>query len=200
MVWLEHFLKGRPKFMKRFFDIFLSATWLLMLILPMLAISFFVKVSSSGPILFWSDRIGRNNYLFKMPKFRTMRVDTPQLATHLLDDSYGYVTPLGSFLRKTSLDELPQLWSILIGDMSFVGPRPALFNQDDLIILRNQYGIQELLPGLTGWAQINGRDNLSIQDKVQYEVEYLRRKSFYFDLKILFLTFRRVFDCAGISH
>ena len=186
--------------MKRFFDICLSATWLLLLIVPMLGISFLVKFSSSGPILHWSNRVGRKNYLFKMPKFRTMRVGAPQLATHLLGDSNKYVTPLGSFLRKTSLDELPQLWSILIGDMSFVGPRPALFNQDDLIILRNQHGIQELLPGLTGWAQINGRDNLSIQDKVQYDFEYLHRKTFYFDLKILFLTFRGVFDCVGISH
>ena len=159
-----------------------------------------VKLTSKGPALYWSDRVGRHNIIFAMPKFRTMQVGTPAVATHLLFDSSQYLTPVGSFLRKSSLDELPQLWSIMIGDMSFVGPRPALFNQDDLITLRTQYGVDKLVPGLTGWAQVNGRDELSIPIKVQYEVEYLIKRSFWFDMKILGLTFLKVVRRAGVSH
>ena len=163
-------------------------------------IALLVKLTSKGPALFWSNRIGRCNNIFNMPKFRTMQIGTPFVATHLLSDSVQFLTPVGSFLRKSSLDELPQLWSILVGDMSFVGPRPALFNQDDLITLRTQYGIDKLVPGLTGWAQVNGRDELSIPIKVQYEVEYLQKRSFWFDLKILGLTFLKVVQQAGVSH
>ena len=159
-----------------------------------------VKKTSRGPILHWSNRVGRSNTNFKMPKFRTMKVGTPAVATHLLSDSGKYLTPVGSFLRKSSLDELPQLWSIFVGDMSFVGPRPALFNQHDLIALRTQYGIDKLAPGLTGWAQVNGRDELSIPIKVQYDLEYLQRQSFWFDMKILGLTFVKVVRRSGISH
>ena len=163
-------------------------------------VALLVKATSTGSILYWSDRVGRRNMIFRMPKFRTMQVGTPAVATHLLSDSGQYLTPVGSFLRKSSLDELPQLWSIFVGDMSFVGPRPALFNQDDLIALRTQYGVDELVPGLTGWAQVNGRDELSIPVKVQYEVEYLNKQSFWFDLKILGLTFLKVVRRAGVSH
>ena len=159
--------------MKRLFDLILALFITVFLVLPILVVAIVVRLTSSGPALYWSDRIGRGNIIFKMPKFRTMQVGTPAVATHLLSDSGQYLTPVGSFLRKSSLDELPQLWSILIGDMSFVGPRPALFNQDDLISLRTQYGVDKLVPGLTGWAQVNGRDELSIPVKVQYEVEYL---------------------------
>lgn len=159
-----------------------------------------IKFSSKGPILYWSDRVGRLNHIFKMPKFRTMHVGTPAIATHLLKDSTQYLTPVGSFLRKSSLDELPQLFSILAGDMSFVGPRPALFNQDDLIALRTQFGVDKLTPGLTGWAQVNGRDELSIPKKVQFDVEYLQKQSFWFDMKILGLTFLRVIHRSGVSH
>ena len=163
-------------------------------------VSLLVKLTSKGPILYWSDRVGRCNTIFKMPKFRTMELGTPAVATHLLSNSVQYLTPVGSFLRKSSLDELPQLWSILVGDMSFVGPRPALFNQDDLIALRTQYGVDKLVPGLTGWAQVNGRDELSIPIKVQYEVEYLKKQSFWFDMKILGLTFLKVARRTGVSH
>jgi len=163
-------------------------------------VALLVKFTSTGPTLYWSNRVGVRNTIFKMPKFRTMQVGTPTVATHLLSDSGQYLTPVGSFLRKSSLDELPQLWSILVGDMSFVGPRPALFNQDDLIALRTQYGVDKLVPGLTGWAQVNGRDELSIPVKVQYEVEYLQKQSFWFDLKILGLTFLKVVRRAGVSH
>ena len=163
-------------------------------------VALLVKLSSKGRALYWSDRVGRRNSIFRMPKFRTMQVGTPIVATHLLSDSGQYLTPVGSFLRKSSLDELPQLWSILVGDMSFVGPRPALFNQDDLITLRTQYGVDKLVPGLTGWAQVNGRDELSIPIKVQYEVEYLQNQSFWFDMKILGLTFLKVVRRAGVSH
>lgn len=163
-------------------------------------IALLIKLTSEGPVFYWSNRVGKCNSIFRMPKFRTMRVGTPAVATHLLSDSDQYLTPVGSFLRQSSLDELPQLWSILIGDMSFVGPRPALFNQDDLIALRTQYGVDELVPGLTGWAQVNGRDELSIPVKVQYEVEYLNKQSFWFDLKILGLTFLKVVRRAGVSH
>ena len=163
-------------------------------------VTLLVKLTSKGPALSWSDRVGARNVIFKMPKFRTMKVGTPAVATHLLSDSGQYLTPVGSFLRKSSLDELPQLWSIFAGDMSFVGPRPALFNQDDLIALRTQYGVDKLVPGLTGWAQVNGRDELSIPIKVQYEVEYLQKRSFWFDMKILGLTFLKVVRRAGVSH
>jgi len=186
--------------MKRVFDIATSFVLLICFSLPTIFVVLLVKFTSKGPPLYWSNRVGKFNTLFKMPKFRTMQVGTPALATHLLSDSGQYLTPVGSFLRKSSLDELPQLWSILVGDMSFVGPRPALFNQDDLIALRTHYGVDRLLPGLTGWAQVNGRDELSIPDKVQYDVEYLQKQSFWFDLKILGLTFLKVVRRAGVSH
>ena len=168
--------------------------------MPILLIAIIIKFTSVGPALFLSDRVGKRNIIFRMPKFRTMQVGTPTIATHLLPDSGQYLTPVGSFLRKSSLDELPQLWSILVGHMSFVGPRPALFNQDDLIALRTQYGIDKLVPGLTGWAQVNGRDELSIPVKVQYDVEYLQKQSFWFDMRILGLTFLKVLGRSGISH
>ena len=186
--------------MKRLFDLLLALLIAIVFALPILVVVIIVRLTSSGPALYWSNRVGRGNMIFKMPKFRTMQVGTPAVATHLLSDSGQYLTPVGSFLRKSSLDELPQLWSILVGDMSFVGPRPALFNQDDLIALRTQYGVDELVPGLTGWAQVNGRDELSIPDKVQYEVEYLQKQSFWFDIKILGLTFLKVVRRAGVSH
>lgn len=159
-----------------------------------------IKLTSKGPVLYWSQRVGKHNKLFKMPKLRSMRHDTPAVATHLLEDPAQYLTPIGSFLRKSSLDEVPQLWSILTGDMSFVGPRPALFNQYDLIALRKQHGVDNLLPGLTGWAQINGRDELSITDKVDFDAAYLRNRSFVLDLTILWKTFIKVWKRAGISH
>jgi len=186
--------------MKRLFDLVLAVFALILLILPILIVAIVVRLTSSGPALYWSSRVGRWNIFFRMPKFRTMQIGTPAVATHLLSNSGNYLTPVGSFLRKSSLDELPQLWSILVGDMSFVGPRPALFNQDDLIDLRTQYGIDKLVPGLTGWAQVNGRDELSIPIKVQYDLEYLQRQSFWFDMKILGLTFLKVVRRAGISH
>jgi len=184
----------------RFFNLALCIVLITFFSIPLFIISILIKFSSEGPILYWSNRVGKDNTRFKMPKFRTMKVGTPAVATHLLSDSSQYLTPVGSFLRKSSLDELPQLWSILIGDMSFVGPRPALFNQDDLIALRTQYGVDQLVPGLTGWAQVNGRDELSIPIKVQYEVEYLNKQSFWFDMKILGLTFLKVVRRAGVSH
>ena len=165
-----------------------------------LVIALLVRFTSNGPVLYWSDRIGKCNTIFKMPKFRTMQMGTPAVATHLLNNPDSFLTPIGSFLRKFSLDELPQLWSILIGDMSFVGPRPALFNQYDLMDLRNQHGIQKLIPGLTGWAQVNGRDELSCIEKIRYELEYLQKQSCWFDLKILALTVIRVVGRAGVSH
>jgi len=186
--------------MKRFFDLVMALFVVFVLVLPFLIVAIVVRLTSSGPVLYWSNRVGRFNAIFRMPKFRTMQVGTPAVATHLLSDSGQYLTPIGSFLRKSSLDELPQLWSILIGDMSFVGPRPALFNQDDLIELRTQYGVDQLAPGLTGWAQVNGRDELSIPVKVQFDVEYLQKQSFWFDLKILGLTFLKVVRRAGVSH
>jgi O-antigen biosynthesis protein WbqP len=186
--------------MKRFFDFILAFFLAIVLVLPILVIATLVGSTSSGPILYWSSRVGKHNKIFKMPKFRTMKVNTPAVATHLLFDSSQYLTPVGSILRKSSLDEVPQLWSILIGDMSFVGPRPALFNQNDLIGLRTQYGVDKLVPGLTGWAQVNGRDELSILEKAQYDVEYFQRQSFWFDIKILGLTFLKVIRRAGISH
>jgi O-antigen biosynthesis protein WbqP len=186
--------------MKRLFDLFFGLCALSILIVPIFFVAILVRLTSKGPALYWSDRVGKGNTIFKMPKFRSMRVGTPAVATHLLQDPKVYLTPIGSFLRKSSLDELPQLWSILIGDMSFVGPRPALFNQDDLVALRTEYGVHELVPGLTGWAQINGRDELPIPDKVKLDVEYLHKQSFIFDLKILWLTFVKVVRRDGVSH
>ena len=186
--------------MKRSFDFVLALFAAIALALPILVVAISVQLTSSGPALYWSNRVGRGNIIFRMPKFRTMRVDTPAVATHLLSDPARHLTPVGSFLRKSSLDELPQLWCIFVGEMSFVGPRPALFNQEDLITLRTQYGVDKLVPGLTGWAQVNGRDELSIPIKVQYEVEYLQKQSFWFDLKILGLTFLKVVRRAGVSH
>ena len=165
-----------------------------------LAVALAVVVNSPGPAIYWSDRVGQRNRIFKMPKFRTMRVDTPAVATHLLANPEKLLTPAGSFLRRSSLDELPQLWSILKGDMSFVGPRPALFNQYDLIALRTQHGVDALVPGLTGWAQVNGRDELSIPEKVQFDVQYLQNRSFWMDMKILYLTFVKVVRRAEVSH
>lgn len=186
--------------MKRILDFLLAIVLGCILLLPIVIITLFVRLTSEGPILYWSQRVGKSNKIFLMPKFRTMRMDTPAVATHLLDNPGQYLTPIGSFLRKTSLDELPQLWSIIKGDMSFVGPRPALFNQADLIALRTQSGVDHLLPGLTGWAQINGRDELPIAKKVILDVEYLHKKSFMFDLKILFLTFVKVLRKEGVQH
>jgi len=183
--------------MKRIFDLVLAILACVMLIIPILLVAVFVQTTSKGPVLYWSDRIGQKNKIFKMPKFRSMRVDTPAVATHLLSDPDTYLSPIGGFLRRTSLDELPQLWSILKGDMSFVGPRPALFNQDDLIALRTEYGVDKLVPGLTGWAQINGRDELPIPDKVALDVEYMQRYSFGFDLYILWMTFLKVIKRDG---
>lgn len=186
--------------MKRIFDIVLVLFAGMILIVPFVIVAFMVRLTSKGPILYWSDRVGINNIIFKMPKFRTMLIGTPAVATHLLSNPASYLTPVGSFLRKTSLDELPQLWSIFVGDMSFVGPRPALFNQNDLIALRTQYGVEKILPGLTGWAQINGRDELPIPDKVQLDVEYLQKQSFGFDVRIIWLTFLKVLMRDGVSH
>jgi O-antigen biosynthesis protein WbqP len=186
--------------MKRLMDLFLALLAALIFALPFLLVAIMVKLTSAGSILYWSDRVGRDNKIFKMPKFRTMRVDTPAVATHLLPDPAKFLTPIGSFLRKSSLDELPQLWSILKGDMSFVGPRPALFNQDDLIELRTQCGVDKLVPGLTGWAQINGRDELPIPEKVKLDVEYLQNQSLIFDMKILALTFFKVLGRDGVQH
>lgn len=186
--------------LKRAFDLALGIVAGVFLLLPLLWVALMVRLTSRGPVLYWSDRVGRNNLIFKMPKFRSMRTDAPAVATHLLSNPHSYLTPIGGFLRKSSLDELPQLWSILLGDMSFVGPRPALFNQHDLIALREQHGVHELLPGLTGWAQVNGRDELPIPDKVKLDVEYLQRQSFGFDLRILWLTFVRVLRRDGVSH
>jgi len=185
---------------KRLFDFVASFFALAIFFQLILVVALLIKLTSKGPVLYWSNRVGRHNILFRMPKFRTMQVGTPAVATHLLTDSGQYLTPVGTFLRKSSLDELPQLWSILVGDMSFVGPRPALFNQEDLIALRTQYGVDALMPGLTGWAQVNGRDELSIPLKVQYEVEYLHKRSFWFDMKILGLTFLKVVRRTGVSH
>jgi O-antigen biosynthesis protein WbqP len=186
--------------MKRSFDFALSLCSVLILLLPILFVALMVRLTSSGPALFWSDRVGRGSRIFRMPKFRSMRMGTPAVATHLLQDPSEYLTPIGSFLRKSSLDELPQLWSVLVGDMSFVGPRPALFNQDDLIALRTQTGVDKLRPGITGWAQVNGRDELGVQEKVRFDVEYAQRMSFGMDIKILWLTVWRVVAQKGVSH
>lgn len=186
--------------MKRLFDLVTAVAVSIVLVVPILAVALAVRMTSPGPALYWSDRVGRNNSIFKMPKFRSMRVDTPVVATHLLSTPDQWLTPIGPFLRKTSLDELPQLWSIIKGDMSFVGPRPALFNQHDLIALRTQYGVHELVPGLTGWAQINGRDALPIHQKVTLDVEYKKHLSFWLDIRILWLTFINVIVGDGVSH
>lgn len=170
------------------------------LLVPVLVVAVLVRLTSQGPALYWSDRVGRNNTIFKMPKFRSMQIGTPAVATHLLADPKAYLTPIGSFLRKSSLDELPQLWSILKGDMSFVGPRPALFNQHDLIELRTKAGVHDLVPGLTGWAQINGRDELPIPQKVALDVEYLHRQSFFMDIKIILLTALKVLKRDNVTH
>jgi len=186
--------------MKRIFDLVLALLATCILLIPILLVAFFVKMTSRGPAVYWSDRVGMHNKIFKMPKFRTMQVDTPAVATHLLTNPQQFLTPIGSFLRKSSLDELPQLWSILKGDMSFVGPRPALFNQDDLVALRTRFGVDTIKPGLTGWAQINGRDELPIPEKVALDAEYLKRQSFWFDIKILILTFQKVLKKDGVTH
>lgn len=186
--------------MKRAIDVALAGVLLILLLVPLAVIALAVRLTSPGPALYWSNRVGRNNRIFAMPKFRTMKAGTPPVATHLLSDPDRFITPIGKFLRRTSLDELPQLWSILRGDMSFVGPRPALFNQDDLVELRTRYGVHELCPGLTGWAQINGRDELSIPDKVQLDVEYMRKQSIPLDLRILCLTVARAARGDRVSH
>ncbi|MES2413950.1 MAG: sugar transferase [Pseudomonadota bacterium] len=186
--------------MKRLFDLTFAIALLVALAIPTALVALMVRLTSPGPALYWSDRVGRNNRIFRMPKFRSMRTGTPEVATHLLTDPGSHLTPIGPFLRKSSLDELPQLWSILTGDMSFVGPRPALFNQEDLIALRTEYGVDKLVPGLTGWAQINGRDELPIPEKVALDVEYLRRYSIWFDLQIMWKTAAHVLGRRGVSH
>ncbi len=197
--------------MKRSFDLLLGVIVFVLLATPMLLIAIAIRLTSKGTALYWSDRVSMSNeqlsmikdeerQIFKMPKFRTMRTDTPAVATHLLDNPDTYLSPIGGFLRRSSLDELPQLFSVLKGDMSFVGPRPALYNQDDLIALRNEKGVDTLLPGITGWAQVNGRDVLSIPDKVALDVEYMERRSFWFDIKILWMTFLKVVKRDGVSH
>jgi len=186
--------------MKRAFDLFAGVLLLLSLVIIMLFIAIAIRRTSKGSTLYWSDRVGKNNKIFKMPKFRSMLTDTPAVATHLLDNPDAYLSPIGGFLRSTSLDELPQLFSVLRGDMSFVGPRPALYNQDDLIAFRTEKGVDKLLPGITGWAQVNGRDELSIPDKVALDAEYLNRQSFWFDMKILWMTFLKVMKRDGVSH
>ena len=186
--------------MKRLFDLILVTILIMILLVPMLFIMLAIRLTSKGPVLYWSDRVGFANIIYKMPKFRSMRIDTPEVATHLMSNPEEFLSPIGRFLRRTSLDEIPQLFSILKGDMSFVGPRPALFNQDDLIALRLENGLDKLIPGLTGWAQVNGRDELSIPEKVALEVEYMQKKSFRFDLKILWMTFLKVINNQGVSH
>ena len=186
--------------MKRGFDFVLATVAAILLAVPLLIVTLSVRLTSKGPVLYWSERVGRDNKIFKMPKFRSMRVGTPAVATHLLTNPKAHLTPIGSFLRKSSLDELPQLWSILVGDMSFVGPRPALFNQQDLIEMRTQKGVHTLVPGLTGWAQVNGRDELPIPQKVALDAEYLERQGFWFDIQILWHTFLKVARRDGVSH
>lgn len=181
-------------------DLILGAIAGVVLLVPFVVVAIAVRLTSKGPALYWSDRVGRNNVIFKMPKFRSMRGGTPAVATHLLANPTAHLTPIGSFLRKSSLDELPQLWSILVGDMSFVGPRPALFNQHDLIEFRTEKNVHTLMPGLTGWAQVNGRDELPIPQKVALDAEYLNRQGFWFDIWILWLTFLKVVRCDGVSH
>jgi len=186
--------------MKRIFDLLLGIIVFFSLLIPMLLIAILVCLTSKGPAVYWSDRVGKNNSIFKMPKFRSMLVETPSVATHLLSNPKSYLSPIGGFLRHSSLDELPQLFSVLKGDMSFVGPRPALYNQDELIALRNEKNVDKLLPGITGWAQVNGRDELTISDKDQLDNEYLNRQSIWFDIKILWMTLLKVFKRDGVSH
>lgn len=186
--------------MKRFFDLILAICAAVILVIPVALVAIAVRLTSKGPVLYWSDRVGKCNKIFKMPKFRSMLVGTPAVATHLLANPSAHLTPIGSFLRKSSLDELPQLWSILVGDMSFVGPRPALFNQQDLIEQRTQLGVHTLVPGLTGWAQVNGRDELPIPEKVRLDAEYLEHRSLWLDIRILWLTFVKVLCRDGITH
>jgi len=192
--------KGARAGLKRGADLFLVIVAGLFLIVPIVVVALCVRMTSSGPAIYWSNRVGRRNQIFQMPKFRSMRIDTPTVATHLLDDPSRYLTPIGAFLRKSSLDELPQLWCILKGEMSFVGPRPALYNQNDLIALRTAEGVDALLPGLTGWAQVNGRDELPIPEKVKFDVEYLQRRSFFMDMRILAMTVGKVLGSKGIAH
>ena len=186
--------------MKRLVDLILLIIALVFLAIPMLIVAIIVKLTSPGPVMFWSDRVGQYNRIFKMPKFRTMQVNTPNVATHLLVGAGSYLTPVGGFLRKSSLDELPQLWSVFVGDMSFVGPRPALYNQDDLIAMRTEQGIEVLVPGITGWAQVNGRDELVLTEKVNLDAQYLQKQSMGFDFYILLLTVLKVFRREGVSH
>ena len=186
--------------LKRIVDFCISFCLVGIFLFPFLVIAVLVRLTSKGPALYWSDRVGVGNKIFKMPKFRTMRIETPPVATHLMKNPDEYLTPIGPFLRKSSLDELPQLWSVLKGDMSFVGPRPALFNQEDLIALRTEKGVHRLIPGITGWAQINGRDDIPIPKKVEFDEYYLNHRSFFFDLKILFLTFFKVTRAENVSH
>ncbi len=186
--------------MKRLFDLVLAAILTILFAVPLMVVALAVRLTSSGPALYWSDRVGRDNHIFKMPKFRSMRTDTPAVATHLLNNPQSFLTPIGGFLRRSSLDELPQIWSVLVGDMSFVGPRPALYNQDDLIALRTERRVHTLVPGLTGWAQVNGRDELPIPVKVDLDVEYMQKQSFFFDIYILYLTFIKVLRRDGVTH
>ncbi len=190
----------QQKHLTRIIDLSLSFLLTIALSIILLVVAILIRSTSKGPSLYWSDRVGKNNKIFKMPKFRSMLIDAPTVATHLLDNPDAYLSPIGGFLRSTSLDELPQLFSVLKGDMSFVGPRPALYNQEDLIALRTEKGVDKLLPGITGWAQVNGRDELSISDKVALDVEYLNRQSFWFDMKILWMTFLKVINRDGVSH
>lgn len=185
---------------KKFFDIAIGFVLLLLCIPLLILISLIIKSTSEGPILYWSDRVGKKNKIYKMPKFRTMKVNTPEVATHLLADPNSYITTIGSILRRTSLDELPQLICLISGDMSLVGPRPALYNQNDLIELRTMKGVDQLVPGITGWAQVNGRDELSVNDKLKFDVEYLSKKSFLFDLKIIALTITKVVSQDNVSY
>ena len=185
---------------KRFFDLLLGISAAVVVVLPVILVAIAVRLTSRGPVLFWSARVGCGNQIFRMPKFRSMRVGTPAVATHLLADPQSHLTPIGSFLRRSSLDELPQLWSIIKGDMSFVGPRPALFNQHDLIELRTHSGVHQLVPGLTGWAQINGRDELPIPQKVALDIEYLKNKTLWLDMKIIFLTGLKVLKRDNVTH
>lgn len=186
--------------MKRYFDLVLSIILIMGLFIPMVFIAILIKVNSKGPALYWSERIGKDNVHFQMPKFRSMITNTKPIPTHLMKDPEKYLTAFGRFIRKTSLDELPQLYSVFMGDMSFVGPRPALFNQTDLKRLRTREGVHKLFPGITGWAQVNGRDEISIYKKVIFEVEYMEKKSFWFDIKILWMTFKKVFTKSGVTH
>ena len=196
----SHQCRAIDKNMKRSFDLLASTIALGLLCLPLLCLALWVAMTSKGPVLYWSDRVGQHNRIFRMPKLRTMKTGTPAVATHLLNNPQAHLTPVGGLLRRTSLDELPQLWSILVGDMSWVGPRPALFNQTDLIDMRTQAGVHQLVPGLTGWAQVNGRDEIALTDKVRLDREYLQRQSFFFDIHILWLTVLKVLRREGVTH